>query len=466
MKIRRGLLESGGAFEWLSPSRWTIGNLTSAVSVVRKSRLLSESLWVIAGQIIVALVGLIGIRVLTELAPKAVFGEATLLTGLIVLGRDIFISPIVNSQIRFHPEYLSKGRIRWFTDRINGLAQWAGIVCGLTISVVYIIWRILERNDWRPFLILALLLFLVTDTSKNLRINRLNAERLQRLSSTWNSFESITMVFFSALFLWYWTSTEGYLFGQIAGGALGVLIFGMVCYPPLKADTGSGENESASELSRRVIRYGLPFIPLAILTWVYMLGDRYIIAMRMGAADVGQYAAVFAVGSRPFLMLSAACTTVFRPVLFDAASRNDTDKARDTLRFWILTVCCISIIGIVCFWRLGIPLCSILLARQYRDGAPELFLWVACGFGLYTLTQALENGLLSREHSHRIIMPQVLGTAVSLIFTVILVSRSGVLGATQAKVLGFGIQSIATLWTFAAGSRRTRFEKLALKDNS
>lgn len=465
MKIRRGLPESAGAFEWLSPSRRAKANPASVVSAILKSRLFTESLWVLAGQIIAALVGLIGIRVLTELAPKPVLGEATLLIGLICLGRDIFISPIVNSQIRFHPEYLSKGRIRWFTDRINSLAKRAGMVCGLSIFVAYIIWRILEKNDLRPFLILALLLLLITDTSKNLRINRLNAERLQRLSSTWNSFESVAMLFFSALFLLYWTSTEGYLFGQIAGGALGVLIFGVLCYPPLQADTSSGENESASELSRRVIRYGLPFIPLAMLTWVFMLGDRYVIAMKMGAADVGQYAAVFALGSRPFLMLSAVCTTIFRPVLFDAASRNDTDKARDVLRFWILTVCCISIMGIVCFWRLGIPLCSMLLAVHYRNGAPELFLWVAFGFGLYTVTQALENALLSREDSHRIILPQVLGTAVSLLFTVILVCRSGVLGAIQAKVLGFGIQLIAVLWSFVAGSRRIRLKKLALRDN-
>src|SRR5881398_3500080 len=64
-----------------------------------------EGIWVVIGQASVALAGLVGVRLLTELAPREVMGNASLLLGAVILGRNIFVAPFSNAQIRFHPEY-------------------------------------------------------------------------------------------------------------------------------------------------------------------------------------------------------------------------------------------------------------------------------------------------------------------------------------------------------------------------
>jgi len=409
---------------------------------------------VLAGQVVSGLLGLAVLRILTVLSPSHLFGEASLWIGLIILGRDVFVTPIANSQIRFYPEYQSTRRLVWFNRRIRSLTIKALIVCGLTITIGYCVWRAIEGISFRPSLLLVLLLFLIATASKNLRINPLYAERMQRISSTWNTFEAAAMLFFSALFIFCRTSTEAYLLGQAVGCLTAFLVFGCFCYPNLQADASLEADGPADDFSQRVLTYGFPFIPLTILTWAFMLGDRYILAMKMGAADVGQYAAVFSIASSPFIMLSSVCTTAFRPVLFDSASRNARHKSTGVMWVWVLTVLCVSVAGMLCFWIFGAFLSRLLLAEQYRAGAPTLFLWVACGFAFYALTQAMENGLLSNENSRGILPPTIIGAFVSLLFTLILVPRFGILGAVQAKALGTGIQLLATARAYAIACRK------------
>ena len=84
-------------------------------------RITGEGAWALAGQVAAAAAGLVAIRLLTELAPKEVFGEASLVLGAMMLGRQVFLGPIWNAQLRFHPEYRQKGQARWFTREIARL---------------------------------------------------------------------------------------------------------------------------------------------------------------------------------------------------------------------------------------------------------------------------------------------------------------------------------------------------------
>jgi hypothetical protein len=204
-------------------------------------RVAREGGFVVAGQVAVALAGLIGIRLLTELAPGHVFGEASLLMGLLMLGRNLFLAPFYNVQLKFHPEYGARGQGTWFTEQ---MAFYAGrsLICVLALGVpLYALWRWTE-GGFRPLLLAVLAIILLLDNAKNLRLGRYNAERRQARSAAWAVAEALMAVILGAAALWCSTTTEAYLLGQAA--AAGIVLGIFVHLAPALPQTGAGPNSA------------------------------------------------------------------------------------------------------------------------------------------------------------------------------------------------------------------------------
>ena len=63
----------------------------------------------------VGLIGIIALRLLTALAPPAVFGEANLLLTTLGLATTVSSQPFTNTQLRFHSAAQASGRGDAFT---------------------------------------------------------------------------------------------------------------------------------------------------------------------------------------------------------------------------------------------------------------------------------------------------------------------------------------------------------------
>ena len=74
-------------------------------------RLLKEGFWIAAGHALAAIATLIGVRVLTELAPPSLFGGFALLNGILALLQGVLIAPIAQAALRFYPEFAAAGSV-------------------------------------------------------------------------------------------------------------------------------------------------------------------------------------------------------------------------------------------------------------------------------------------------------------------------------------------------------------------
>jgi O-antigen/teichoic acid export membrane protein len=71
-------------------------------------------------------------------------------------------------------------------------------------------------------------------------------------------------------------------------------------------------------------------------------------------------------------------------------------------------------------------------------------LWVVSGYGVFGVTQVLENRLLSLGRSARLLLPQVVGAIANITLSIILIHRNGMIGAAQATFGSFVLQVVAT----------------------
>jgi O-antigen/teichoic acid export membrane protein len=225
-------------------------------------------------------------------------------------------------------------------------------------------------------------------------------------------------------------------------------VYGVIFYPAGLCDLNVIERKTSDDLLKKIFHYGLPFVPMAVIAWAYSVGDRYLLVAFTNVSDVGQYVAIFSIGSRPFIMLSTVLTSILRPILFDAESIHDSEKAREIMRIWLFASLIFSSLGVLLFCKFARFFSTILLSKEYRIGAPKLLVWTAVGYAIYSLIQALENGLFGKGESKRVILPQVLNTVLFLLLALLLIPKFGMLGAVQAKTIGFALQFFVTLVVF------------------
>jgi len=400
-----------------------------------RHRALREGAWVFAGQAAVALFGLVGVRVLTELAPERVFGEASLVLGILTLGRNVFVAPFSNAQIKLHPELARQGRGSWFTRQITRYT-WLSVALFLALGLPgYLLWRWMV-TDLRPVLLAVLLGVLCCETAKNLRLNRYNAERRQVRTTVWTGIEAGLSILFSALDLWYSRTTEAFLLGPAVAT---VAVFTLFAFwvRPLPRDQAPPSDGDGERLLPRILRYGLPFIPMVLVSWVSNLADRYVIAALLGTGQAGLYVAAYSLASRPFIMISGGLTLLIRPILFEAVEQDSPKEATQIFQRWIGVMVLATTVLLVVIRLFGDAVARILLAAEYRGAAPAVFFWVGLGYGLLGVAQAMENRILSLGHSRRLVWPAVLTAVSNVALSFLLIPRHGIVGAAQATAASF-----------------------------
>jgi O-antigen/teichoic acid export membrane protein len=386
------------------------------------------------------------------MATEAAYGRANLLLGLLGLGMNIGVAPTTNSQLRFYPDFKKKGLEFAFLRVVRRRVLIAVLIIVLVMAVGLPFARTIVGKAASPVEIAILALMAASLAFKGIEINRLNSDRRQLAQSLWNGLEPGTILGFTAAALYYSSTAASLLLGQLLGGAIMLLFFSL---SQKQRDVHESEFtvKQKQDLNRELFAYGAPFTVIAILSWIGNLGDRYVLGSCLGTAEVGIYAASFGLASRPILLMSGVVNQVLRPVLFEATSINNEKIRRKATVWWFLVVSACGFVAASLFALFGDWVADILLAKSFRPHAGAIMAWVAFGYAFFTLGQAVENQLMARYKSGRLILPQLVGGLTNLGLALYLIPRGGIIGAAQANMGSFVVQFLATLymWRMSVG---------------
>jgi O-antigen/teichoic acid export membrane protein len=415
---------------------------------------------VLAGHVAVAVVGVGALRLYTELAPPRVFGEANLLLSALGLGMQVVIAPFTASQLRFHTQAQARGEAVQFTRESLVWALRAALLLAICCSVGFALWRQWHGQSGEIVAAGASAIWLLAMTARNVLMSRLQAERRQATYTAIQVFEAIFLAGLTALALKQSATIGAFVVGQaLAIVLLLVLLARFAPWP--KASMEKRGRVHAGFLSK-VLSYGVPFVPMSLLTWVANLADRYAVAFLLGASAVGEYVAPFAIASRGMALVNVGLNDFFRPILFDAENQREPAKAQHVFRSWIGTSVCLSGTALVFLYFAGGLVSSILLAKEYRASAVGVMMWVALGYGVFGVNQIFETRLLSLNRSARLLPSMAFGAVTNILFSFILVSRNGIIGAAQATCASFALQAIGAALILYLALRQARISQAQL----
>lgn len=397
---------------------------------------------IVASQVVVALLGVLALRLYTDLVTPAVFGESNLVLSALGLGLQLFVAGFTAAMLRFYSDSESKGTAEEFTRETMTWALRAATALVLLLVAALLIARLLGVVRYSAAVAVGGVGWIFAMTVRSVLMSRIQAQRRQSAYARLQVLEAALLVAATSAALHLAPSVESFLLGQTLAIALLVSFIVTTEYRGLSAFRVRLPKDG--DFGRRAWFYGAPFVPMSFLSWLANLGDRYTLAALLGSAAAGRYVAPFSIASRGMLLANSALCDLFRPLLFDAENRRDADGSRKTFLRWIISSIAMSSAGLAVVYFAGTLLAGLLLAPEYRLGAMAIMLWVSLGYAVSGITQVVENRLLSLGHSARLLLPMVLGAAANIGFSIVFIRRNGIIGAAQATCASFVFQNLAT----------------------
>ena len=409
----------------------------------RLVRLIPEAGALLGAQIGTVALGLVAIRVTTEVLDPIVYGAVALTLAGLGLAKGLFIAPWLAAQLRLHPEARAKGGVGSLYRTVVGLSAIGVVVAAVGVSVGLELTTPKLGEGWSLGLLIVAVVWLSADGAISGVLNYLNAELRQgRLAVLRVANAFLRPAVAVGVVVTFATSAILFVAGQAMGALLLVIVAGGVGLrkmrerlPPLGVP-GDGKSWWGA-----TFRYGAPLVPLAAVQWVIHLGDRYILQFYHGSAEVGLYSAAYGLASQPFLMLSGTVALVLRPRLFRAVEEN-APAALAYKRRWLWLLVTFGGLGLLLLILLREWVGRLLLAAEYRT-ATTLIPIIGAGYLLLVIGQGLENWLLAEKRTQMVLAAGVTSMVLSLGAALWLIPGFGSRGAAWATLLGLGAYAAA-----------------------
>jgi O-antigen/teichoic acid export membrane protein len=410
-----------------------------------KTYLLKEGFWVFAGQALATVISLIALRIITELISPDIFGEATLWIGIIILLKNIFISPVSNYQLRYYPKFKTEQNLFYFNYIIYKYYRNSFLISSLIFVIIIYVLSISNIINIPLFFVPGLIIYYISDIMKSNYLNKLSAERKQFLFALWTIGDIILMYSFALIALLIEKSAGYYITGQAFGISLGVIIF----IPFIKKKLIGEERKIIKyegDIFSEFKKYGLPFIPMAIIIWILSLGNRYILNSYNSLIEVGIFTAAFSISSRPFLFFSGVIGNFFRPILFQAESENNKTKTNKVIKIWLVITSVLSVLVFLVFFLVGDAIAGILLAEEYHSNISKLFITIGLGYLFFSIFQVIENIMFSYEKSRLVLYCHITAVVTFFVANIILIEQFGIIGAGFAVGIVYLIQLLSGIF--------------------
>lgn len=413
-------------------------------------QVIHEGSWVLIGQAVNGLAMLVGGRIVTQFVNPETFGMFSLLFGLANLARNILCVPVLQAGQRLQGDVALIGELGWLRQTLTRMLT---VLTGCLVAVLLAGGAIYSQfSGISIWVFVWLAAYLATDVPKTLEFNLLVMARRQKAATLVNGGENILRpVLIVAMVLAVGSTVTAVLLGYTAGAVLGLAAsIWLVRRDGLGVSTIS--RETFRRLSLEVIRFGMPLVPLAVVSWISGVSDRYIIGTFLSMSDVGIYAAIYGLMSQPFMIAQGVVSRTLMSRYYKAVSEGSRAKERRVQAVWLAAtcgVCGLGFIGVLLFKEWII----FALAPKYRTGV-GLMPWIAAGYCLQAVAVVFSAQLYAYKRTGLVVLGESIVAAASIVLVLVMVRYWGLGGVAMACPIYFGLMVVimASLSRWAGAS--------------
>ncbi|MBI4317256.1 MAG: oligosaccharide flippase family protein [Chloroflexi bacterium] len=425
---------------------------------IGSSRLVREGGWVALGQVGTILGSLAGLKILTGLLPKEVYGQVNLLTVAMVLPGWVLFGPFLQAAVRMYAASREAGELTALLRTsmvVYVLGSLLVVIVGLPLAATGVVGSV----GISPIVLTLAIAVFLADTWQSLGIGICGAARRRARVAGVSTFAAWTRPVCAAAFLMtLGPSVQGTLAGYLVASLLAIPL----AVRPMLSMAGEGrESWLRTEILRRMVMYGGPFAVFSVFSWGQNYLDRYVLQLALGAGAVGPYAAAFQVAGLPFNLGLALLSQLITPVVFERAgtgldpTRLASAGALVRRAVWLFLAT--GGAAVLVFGFAGPSIMRLFTGSDYIVSGGILAV-LAAGALAQNTGQLLAAWLLAHNRSKVLIQVYVVPGSLSAPLSWLLVRLKGSLGAALANAATSLIFLGMICWmlpSLAPGDRRS-----------
>jgi O-antigen/teichoic acid export membrane protein len=412
-------------------------------------RLSSEFVWIVLGQCLAVLGGIVGIRVLTGLLSPESYGELTLGITFATMQQQLIMAPISVACARYFAPARESGQLLAYLRAVKQLLIGETL---LILSIVGIaglgLWA-LDLKEWLLLVVSASFFGLCSGYGQSLDGIQ-NAAR-QRIVVAWHQslmqwlrfscgVMAVTLMGASGSVV-----LQGYTLASII-----VLASQCVFFRRKIVFRGASYQNSDADYNPQFIRdtlnYAWPFATWGIFTWLQLASDRWALQAFEDTRSVGLYAVIYQLGYYPVVLFSEMLVQLAAPVLFNIAGygTNPGRVERAHKLIWMLFIVVVSSTLLV------VVLASLLHSQIFEklvvweDGyISSLWPFMILSGGLFSSGQIIALMFMISGSTKTLLMPKVGAALIGIFFNIMGAYWYGLHGVIIASV---GFSSVYAVW--------------------
>lgn len=212
---------------------------------------------------------------------------------------------------------------------------------------------------------------------------------------------------------------------------------------------------------RTYLKYGVPIAAALVLDILLSVSDRFLIALFLGEAAVGEYAAGYGVADKTVLLLCTWAAMAGAPLVMAAYEAGGARAAAEESRGLIRTLLFLGIPAATGLALVAAPLSEAMIGESVRAGARQIIPWIALagllnGLIIHYYSEAFQLAHRTGERALLMIIP----AGLNIVLNLLLIPSFGLMGAVGATLVSYAIG----LLVLAARGRRHVALPLPLSD--
>lgn len=403
-----------------------------------KKRVGKELIWVIIGQVVALIGGVIGVRLLTGYLGPAAYGELAL--GVTIAGflGQILFGPLGQSLGRFFAAFKEQARLKAVFGSLKIILSWsctAIILLGICSALVI-------GSKWSGkwgWLILTSVMFGTISGTAGLFQAMQNAARQRKIVAFHQGVEP-WMKPLAAIFVVVFLGKYG--FAALAGFCITSLVLltsqSIFMWRLVKGEWKEVKKVTERETIKKIINYSYPFSLWGIIGWFQLSSDRWVLQAFLGEYNVGIYTALFQIGNLPVMMSMSVLSQLMMPIIYEKIGNVDDYNRVKTAMLYIKVQ--VGLFVLVVLFAISIAfflhrhIFQLLTANAFW-GISDLLPLICLGVGLRSLGQLFCSVGYAFNKPHIYIKPIIVCAIITVVLNIYLGKSLGIYGICLSLVV-------------------------------
>jgi O-antigen/teichoic acid export membrane protein len=381
--------------------------------------------------VIPSILGFIAVAVYTRLLSPQEYGYFALAFSTSLSLEILTLDWLNQSTLRYYERYRNNDIQQFYSTSLFGFYI-IGIATAILIMIaLYVFDDMGEPRLNRVLLYLPLIYF--CQSGFKLMLVFLRAMRKSSRYSFYLSVNAVFKLLGSLVFIYCLNlKAEGILMGFALAG---VLVFFWESLRLTKQWHPGWRYFNASIL-KRLARFGIPLLGLAVVNLILSVSDRYLIEILKDSSQVGIYAAGYRIAETGVfgfvLFLNLAAFPVLITVFENEGEPQSKKLMRELLGFYVILLLPI-VTGIS---LLSEEIITVMLGRDYR-AAHSLLPWISCGIFFMGLGLYYAKSFELKEKTLAIPLIYAAPALLNIVLNFYLIPRLGISGAAISTCISY-----------------------------